>query len=60
MSTPEQVMMDDAPIIVLWYTENYKLIQSNVRNYFTNPMNYEDYSAIYFKVMDELVTERGQ
>jgi oligopeptide transport system substrate-binding protein len=45
----EQVMMNDAPIMVLWYDENYRLIKSNVRNFFSNPMRYRDYSQVYLK-----------
>ena len=55
-------MMDDAPIMVLWYNENYKLIQSNIRNFYTNPMNYRDFSIVYFKSLSKgvSVTEQGQ
>ena len=45
----EQMMMNDAPVMVLWYDENYRLVKSNVRNLFSNPMRYRDYSEVYFK-----------
>jgi len=45
----EQLLMDDAPIIMLWYGENYRLIKSNVRDLFSNPMRYKDYSFVYLK-----------
>lgn len=45
----EQVLMNDAPVLVLWYDENYRLIKSNVRNFFSNPMRYRDYSQVYLK-----------
>lgn len=45
----EQILMQDAPIMVLWYDENYRLIKSNVRNYFSNPMRYRDYSQVFLK-----------
>jgi oligopeptide transport system substrate-binding protein len=45
----EQILMNDAPVMVLWYDENYRLIKSNVRNYFSNPMRYRDYSQVYLK-----------
>jgi oligopeptide transport system substrate-binding protein len=45
----EKVMMEDAPIIVLWYAEDYILINSNVQNYFNNPMLTTDMSIIYLK-----------
>ena len=45
----EQLMMNDAPVMVLWYDENYRLVKSNVRNLFSNPMRYRDYSQVYLK-----------
>jgi peptide/nickel transport system substrate-binding protein len=45
----EQILMNDAPVMILWYDENYRLIKSNVRNYFSNPMRYRDYSQVYLK-----------
>ncbi len=47
----EQLLMNDAPIITLWYEENYRLIKSNVHNLFTNPMRYRDYSQVYLKAV---------
>jgi peptide/nickel transport system substrate-binding protein len=45
----EQVMMNDAPAIILWYDENYRLTQYRVKNFYTNPMRYLDFSQVYFK-----------
>jgi oligopeptide transport system substrate-binding protein len=45
----EQLMMNDAPIMVLWYDENYRLVKSHVRDFFSNPMRYRDYSNVYLK-----------
>ncbi len=45
----EQLAMNDAPLIILWYDESYRLIKSNVRNFFSNPMRYKDYSEVYLK-----------
>ena len=45
----EQILMNDAPIMVLWYDENYRLVKSNVHNLFSNPMRYRDYSQVYLK-----------
>lgn len=45
----EQIMIDEAPILVLWYGENYRLVKSNVRNFFSNPMRHRDYSQVYIK-----------
>lgn len=45
----EQLLMDEAPVMILWYGENYRLIKSNVHNLFSNPMRYRDYSLVYLK-----------
>lgn len=45
----EQILMNDAPIMVLWYDENYRLVKSNVRGFYSNPMRYRDYSIVYLK-----------
>ncbi|HTL81803.1 MAG TPA: peptide ABC transporter substrate-binding protein [Bacteroidia bacterium] len=45
----EQLMMQDAPAIILWYDENYRLTQYRVKNFFTNPMRMLDFSQVYLK-----------
>jgi oligopeptide transport system substrate-binding protein len=45
----EQVMMNDAPAIILWYDENYRLTQGRVQNFYSNPMRYLDFSQVYLK-----------
>lgn len=45
----EQVMLNDAPAMILWYDENYRLAQSHVRNFWANPMRYYDFSQVYLK-----------
>jgi oligopeptide transport system substrate-binding protein len=45
----EQIMMDDAPAIVLWYDEKYRLYQSDIHNFFPNSVNYWDFSEVYRK-----------
>lgn len=45
----EQLMMADAPSIILWYDENYRLTQYRVKNFYTNPMRYLDFSQVYIK-----------
>ncbi|MBI3511036.1 MAG: peptide ABC transporter substrate-binding protein [Bacteroidetes bacterium] len=45
----EQLMMADAPVIILWYDENYRLTQYRVKNFYTNPMRYLDFSQVYLK-----------
>lgn len=45
----ENVAMQDAPVIVLWYDEGYRLLQSYVKNLPNNPMQYRDFSATYLE-----------
>ncbi len=45
----EQVMMQDAPLIILWYGENQKMMHSFVRNFYFNTMNYKEFSEVYIK-----------
>lgn len=45
----EQLLLNDAPVMMLWYDENYRLVKSNVHNLFSNPMRYRDYSQVYLK-----------
>jgi peptide/nickel transport system substrate-binding protein len=48
-SKAEELLMKDAPIMVLWYDENYRLFKSNVHDLWSNPMRYRDYSKVYLK-----------
>ncbi|MGF1533945.1 MAG: ABC transporter substrate-binding protein [Bernardetiaceae bacterium] len=43
----EQVAMRDAPILVLWYDEAFRLLQPYVKNFPNNAMQYRDFSAVY-------------
>ncbi|MBC7921989.1 MAG: ABC transporter substrate-binding protein [Ferruginibacter sp.] len=45
----EQILMNDAPVLVLWYDEGYRLIQSYVKNFPNNPMQYRDLSEVYLE-----------
>lgn len=45
----EQIMMNDAPVMVLWYEESYRLVKSDVHDLYSNPMRYRDYSLVYLK-----------
>ena len=45
----EQILMSDAPFIVLWYDEGYRLVQSYVKNFPNNPMQIRDYSEVYLE-----------
>lgn len=48
----EQIMIADAPVVVLWYSEDYRLIHSFVRNFYTNPINALDLTEVYIKERD--------
>lgn len=48
----ERTMIYDCPIIVLWYDEGYRLLRSEVKNFPSNPMQYRDFSEVYFSVAD--------
>lgn len=50
----EQIMIDDAPVIILWYDEGYRLMQSYVENFPNNPMQYRDFSAVYLTPKKEM------
>ncbi|NLR92778.1 ABC transporter substrate-binding protein [Flammeovirga agarivorans] len=45
----EQILMQDAPFVVLWYDEGYRLIQRNIKDFPNNPMQYRDFSTVYFE-----------
>lgn len=45
----EQILMDEAPLMPLWYEGNYRLTYFFVKDAFTNPMRYRNYSAVYLK-----------
>jgi len=45
----EMQMMEDSPVIVLWYDEGYRLIQSYVKSFPNNPMQYRNLGTVYFE-----------
>lgn len=45
----EQILMDDAAVIVLFYGESYVIENASLKNYFSNPINYKDFSEVYLK-----------
>ena len=45
----EGIMMEESPVIVLWYQENYTLYHSEVRNFYYNAMEFFDFSGVYMK-----------
>jgi ABC-type oligopeptide transport system substrate-binding subunit len=49
----EKIMMDDAPIIALWYEETIKVTYSKVRNLKLNEMNFYQFRDVYIKEWTE-------
>ena len=53
LAQAEKLMMEEAPMMMLWYGEDYKIIHSNVQNYHHNALNFIDFSRIYLKQLTE-------
>lgn len=49
----DQIAIDDAVIMPIFYDENYRLVQTNVRNFPANAMEYRDMTKVYFVPKDE-------
>ena len=47
-------LMEDAPVIILWYDEGYRLIKSYVKDFPNNPMQYRDLGRVYFEEAETL------
>jgi len=45
----EKVLLDDPPLIPLWYSGDYAIIYSDVRNFHFNSLNYLDFTYVYKK-----------
>jgi len=54
LSAAEQIMIDDAPVMPIFYDENFRLEQLNVRNLPENPMNYMDFCTTYLIPLDKM------
>mgnify|MGYP001156733325 CR=1 FL=1 len=48
-SKAESLLMDKAPLLVLWYPEVYNIVQGFVKNLNFNEMLYYDYTNVYIK-----------
>lgn len=44
----DQIAMDDAAVIPLYYEESIRLLQDDVANFPINPMEYRDFSSVRF------------
>lgn len=54
----EQVLMNDAPLMVLWYESNYRLISSRLKNFNVNPMRYIDLTRVMISSAEEKKEEK--
>ena len=50
----DQIALDEAAIMPLFYEENYRLLQLNVRNFPANGMEYRDLSHVYLMPVESL------
>lgn len=58
----EKVMMQDPPMVILFYGENLWLKQANLKNFHTNGMNYLDFTSVYIDksaVKEEVAEEEA-
>jgi peptide/nickel transport system substrate-binding protein len=45
----EKILIEEAPVIVLYYEEKYVLLKSYVQDFHYNPLRSKDFSLVYFK-----------
>jgi oligopeptide transport system substrate-binding protein len=45
----EKVLIEDAPVVVLWYDMGLRLLQSYVKNFPNNAIQFRDYSEVYLE-----------
>ncbi|MFB6307556.1 MAG: ABC transporter substrate-binding protein, partial [Flavobacteriales bacterium] len=45
----EKILVEDVPMLSLWYNETHHLSHSHVRNYHTNPLRLIKLDKVYFK-----------
>ncbi|MBA3705468.1 MAG: hypothetical protein H0W84_06080 [Bacteroidetes bacterium] len=56
----DQVAIDDGAIMPIFYDEDYRLIQINVKNFPANAMEYRDMTRVYFVPKDARRTEKEE
>lgn len=56
----EKVAMRDAPVLILWYDEAFRLLQPYVRNFPNNAMQYRDFSQVYLVPHDDAKVQAGE
>lgn len=42
----EQELIADAPVIPLWYDSNCRLMKGHIKNFYSNPLRYYDFSRV--------------
>ncbi|MBL7918280.1 MAG: hypothetical protein JNM96_07765, partial [Bacteroidia bacterium] len=45
----EKILIQEAPLIPLWYESNYRLINSRLINFYANPLRHFDFSEVDIK-----------
>ena len=50
----DQILIDEAAFIPLYYNENDRLIQKNVKNFPINAMEYRDFTRVYIVPKDKM------
>jgi oligopeptide transport system substrate-binding protein len=54
LAKAEQIVLDEAPFMPIFYGENFRLEQLNVRNFPENAMTYMDLSVVYLIPKDKM------
>jgi oligopeptide transport system substrate-binding protein len=54
LSQAEQIILDEAPFMPLYYDENFRLEQLNVRNFPENAMNFFDLTEVFLVPKDKI------
>ena len=56
----EKILIEDVPVLPLWYNEDYYLRHAFVRNFMYNPMEFYDLSIVYIKPLtkEEVLEQR--
>ena len=54
LTQAEQIVLDEAPFMPIFYDENFRLEQLNVRNFPENAMSYMDLSVVYLVPKDKM------
>jgi oligopeptide transport system substrate-binding protein len=54
----DQILIDEGALIPLFYDENDRLVQKNVKNFPINAMEYRDFSKVYIVPKDKMNTAK--